>query len=388
VYVKKKYKRKKELLKNGALVVVVVALFLFVMEVRLRLTSNPDFQAQDAKEYFEYNELLGWRNKPHSKGYLATTEFNVSIKHNSIGLRDKEYSVEKPPGSRRILVFGDSFTWGSGVEQNDIFVEKLENMLPDNYEVLNFGVAGYGTDQEYLVYNSFARNFSPDIVILALYVNDFETNIVDVAYGHYKPVFVSNPDKSMSLMNVPVPPDTETKKTSKTQYKGSYLIRYVKNTYACRWIYYNVQNLLGITETEDFIGYEFEMLRKNYIRPLIEYSVSLTTSLISGFDAEVKQNNSDFVLVYIPTKIQVSEKDWRRGVLVNHLNEEDFDLDNINRKLVDFTAFSNIHYIDLTPAMRDVKGAYYDIDPHWTEKGHEIAAKQIYDWITVQGYLE
>ena len=63
-----------------------------------------------------YDPRLGWRNIP---GWEATTN-GKKLTINSRGLRDREYALAKPAGVRRVLVLGDSYTWGYGVANDEI----------------------------------------------------------------------------------------------------------------------------------------------------------------------------------------------------------------------------------------------------------------------------
>jgi lysophospholipase L1-like esterase len=103
----------------------------------------------------------------------------------------------------RILVLGDSFTWGYGVEESERFSQVLEKSL--NVEVINAGVSGYSTDQELLWYRSEGIKYDSDLVILELAGNDVgdnDHNLVSTVY--YKPRFVLE-DGQLILKGYPVP---------------------------------------------------------------------------------------------------------------------------------------------------------------------------------------
>jgi lysophospholipase L1-like esterase len=165
-----------------------------------------------------YDSTLGWRNIPNWEA--STNGRRLTI--NSKGLRDFEYSYAKPSGVRRILVLGDSFAWGYGVADDEIFTEVIEERLArdsllrgEKYEVVNTGVSGWGTDQEYLFLQREGFNYSPDIVVLAFFiVNDFENNESSIVYGLQKPVFAN---EELDLANVPVPGPSAPKRTIRTQ---------------------------------------------------------------------------------------------------------------------------------------------------------------------------
>jgi lysophospholipase L1-like esterase len=162
--------------------------------------QGPGFEVTGQK--FLYDRLLGWRNVP---GFRART-FGQPLTINSHGLRDREYTVAKPADVTRILVLGDSYTWGYGVADGDLYTEVLEERLNERvggFEVLNAGVSGWGTDQEYLWFREEGVRYEPDIVVLTFFFNDLDEVVSSTMYGAAKPVFL---DTGLALGNVPVPP--------------------------------------------------------------------------------------------------------------------------------------------------------------------------------------
>ncbi len=95
---------------------------------------------------------------------------------NSEGFRGEKVDLIKGENITRILVLGDSCTFGYGLLDNETSPHLLEKKLNSggNFEVLNFGVSDYDTDLEIerLIYHGLKWN--PDIVILAYVSNDIE----------------------------------------------------------------------------------------------------------------------------------------------------------------------------------------------------------------------
>ena len=100
---------------------------------------------------------------------------------NSNGHRDDEMPIEKPPGERRILVLGDSVTFGWGVDQGEDFPARLEALLRDQpggpWQVINAGVNGYNSQQEAAFFAAEGIRFKPDIVLLVYVRNDVDPPI-------------------------------------------------------------------------------------------------------------------------------------------------------------------------------------------------------------------
>ncbi|MFT4539586.1 MAG: lysophospholipase L1-like esterase [Planctomycetota bacterium] len=111
--------------------------------------------------------------KPGLKTIFKMADFET----NSRGLRDREYALQKPDGVYRIAVIGDSFTMGSGVPIEQVFHSVVETELnrgagERQYEVLNFGVGGYGIRDYIGVLQHQLPAYDPDLVLICLCGND------------------------------------------------------------------------------------------------------------------------------------------------------------------------------------------------------------------------
>jgi hypothetical protein len=120
------------------------------------------------------------------------------VRTNSVGFRDDEWAVEKAPGTVRIAVLGDSFVQAREVAKEERFTEILEQRLNASgglagrqVEVMNFGVAGYGTADELLVWRYEAQRYDPDIVLLAFFAgNDVINNTRALQRNANRPYFL------------------------------------------------------------------------------------------------------------------------------------------------------------------------------------------------------
>jgi hypothetical protein len=101
---------------------------------------------------------------------------------NSLGFRGNEFIERKSKNTIRIAFLGDSFTFGEGVKDHDIFTKRIEDSLnktnaTENYECLNFGVGGYNSEQSLFMLRNIVINFKPDIAILCYTLNDVEPKL-------------------------------------------------------------------------------------------------------------------------------------------------------------------------------------------------------------------
>ncbi len=122
-----------------------------------------------------YDDTLGWTFRPNSIRQAGT--FTI----NSAGIRSKrDYSMLPPPDTLRIALFGDSFTAGDDVSDDEVWGRQLEILLNESgirAEVLNFGVGAYGMGQAFLRWKKLGKSFAPDIVIFGLQPENLKRNL-------------------------------------------------------------------------------------------------------------------------------------------------------------------------------------------------------------------
>ena len=196
--------RPRALLANLALSAASIAFTLLICEVALRLLGFlPMYVSPERDRFWQYDPLLGWAHRPGQSGVFETGQFRTFVRINQSGLRDREHTLERPDERQRLLVLGDSFAWGYGVEEAERFSQQLEAAL--DIEVINAGVSGYSTDQELLWYQQAGVHYEVDLVLLVLTGNDLGDNERDLVHAiYYKPRFVFDSGR-LALTGTPVP---------------------------------------------------------------------------------------------------------------------------------------------------------------------------------------
>ncbi len=144
---------------------------------------------------YRLNLLTGWGHRSGVMSSLIAPEYRVKVQINRDGLRNEELPHERVPGRGRIMCLGDSFTFGVGVEAEQTFSKILQNRLLRDTDVINTGVTGFGTDQEYLYLTYEGKRYQPDLVVLVFYSeNDMDDNQRHSGLGYPKPYFVMGPN--------------------------------------------------------------------------------------------------------------------------------------------------------------------------------------------------
>jgi len=141
-----------------ALLVISILAGLFIGEAAVRIATRNITTTGDGKS---------WYARRHARNHPTDL--------NAWGFREREIGL-KPPGTYRIVVIGDSFTYGQGLPEQDRLTEILEvrlNSSGGGFEVLNFGRSGAETVDELALLEK-VLEIAPDYVQLQWYRNDVE----------------------------------------------------------------------------------------------------------------------------------------------------------------------------------------------------------------------
>jgi hypothetical protein len=112
---------------------------------------------------------------------------------NSLGYRDREWTWDDVAGKHKIMVLGDSFVAGYGIEaQEDRMSNQLGRLLGDDYAVMTVAISGWGTRSEMCAGAHYP--IKPDTLILAYYVNDIEEMVQELGRDEPEFDFVKIPD--------------------------------------------------------------------------------------------------------------------------------------------------------------------------------------------------
>jgi len=306
---------------------------------------------------FEYDPILGWKNRPDFSmvgkspdSFLGPVEYT----HNSKGLRDEEYPYQKPEGTYRILVLGDSFTYGDGVQRSEAFPEILESLLKKHgsFEVINTGVTGYGLTQETLYYETEGYKYEPDLVMLVFFHNDL-TDLVKEKEPP-KPQFQLVNGK-LVLRNFPYPRPSELETRDGEE----------------EWLSAGevLMQPLRFSETRALIEGAVETKAPRCLKPFNppaywEYAWQTVEAILIRLHESVEEHGSQLVVVTTPP-----HKEWM-GCWTSH-EAEVMDYICIQRR---------IPHIDLLPGFsQEGTQPYFRRDLHWNAEGHRLAAHIIYD---------
>jgi len=337
---------------NLLLAAVAVALTLALAEVASWYLLPQWAPENGSRTFWRYDERLGWSHRPGASGVHRHPDFAARVETSSQGLRDRDYPEARVPGLCRMLVLGDSFTWGFGVDREHIWHERIETRHPD-WEILNAGVAGYATDQQLLYLEARGLALRPDVVLLLFHPNDLLENAERSTSGYYKPYFELGADGALALRQVPVPPGTLPQQLDRWLHFRTYLL----------YRLYHARKFVAAAREER--AREAEAPPPPGARPAVvnKYDVdaTLTLKLLERIDERVRESGARFLLVSVPIS------DPPLGRLREGL-----------RAL-------GIAHLGLDAAFRRQRDIRFPGDPHWTPHGHAIAADAVEAFVEQQG---
>lgn len=360
------------MLKNIGLAIISIIILLLLGEAFLRIGAYKIVTFNSNAGFHQYDPDLGFIQIPNHEATFKARDFNVLIKSNSHGFRDKEYQLIKGKGIKRVIVLGDSFTWGWGVEQEEIFCEVAEREM-ENTEFINLGQNAYGTAQELLILKKHGLKFAPDLIVVAFYNNDLYEN-----YGVNKSVripYFSLEDGKLKLTHRPQPQSTTEK--IKTKLKNHFLLYHLVNHRLAllkmqRKKYVEKQRK-KYAERYGISGYFFKDDSEEIIN-----AWSITEALLKEIN---DLSNKRLLIMYIPTRLQVEDDTYQEALKLSNIDGGEIDLLRPNKLLSRISDRHGISFLDLTQYFREEYkknvSIYFEHDGHMTKEGHRLAGKKL-----------
>ena len=297
--------------------------------------NNPIFRPTDGPTKMMYHPTRGWCLQTNLDNFVYNPIF-PQVSTNSKGLRDKkEYSYENRNNKFRIVVIGDSFTFGHRVSNNETYSFLLERML-DNVEVINMGVEDYGTDQQLIYLKEEGVKYKPDLIILGFMSDSIHRNIL-LFSDFAKPRFILKSNK-LVLTNTPVPGPEAILRKDKFHLKSlDYFSIYLER----------IKDITGYTEQKE----------EKITRAIFEDITHTATSI-----------GAQVLFLYIP---------WEQDLNVI-IPEEMF--------FMNFYKPKEILWLNLKPILKKYQEEagihlWDDYTGHWNQDGHRLVAEILKEFI-------
>jgi hypothetical protein len=331
-------------------------------------------------DFYTCDPAVGWSFEPGKAGFKVDRrlEYAVHTRINSAGFHDLERSLEKPPGTERVVLLGDSMLAGMQVPLEQSLAHRLEAFLNESgagearYEVVNCATDGYGTAQAWLLYLERCRRYQPDLVLLGFFAsNDVLDNYWDArALNHPlarkcgRAYFELRDGRLARVADGPLGASASASAFPLLQ--RSYLYQ-----------------LLAPPPEPEGEGSRMRanaVFRSEYGPELLE-AWEVTRELLLALDRDVRRSGARFGVLLLPSRFEVDPA--RAGQQA----KGPMDYARPHQLLAEFLDAERLAHLDLAPGLRD--GAahpdsaplYFRRDMHWTPRGNDLAGALVARWI-------
>lgn len=392
-----------------AVVLVTVNLVgtIFLMEVGLRLVPIPGFQTYlDAiriltgqRDSYRYDPEGGMGVLIPNRTFVWSImdgQFRITTvpfpDNDSLGLRDDGLSEEAP---RKVFACGDSFTFGFGVDNDEVWHEVLESSYGGVVDI--FGLRGIGASlpEIHSRYSRYKYRFAHDTVFVGIYLGNEFAEAAACAPSTTAPA--GGVSRAAAATPAQEREDLRSRMYSFLRYH-SYTARLVKYLFLKRLIrfgYYNYDVERDVYQPAGSpfvftIDYEEDILVRTCeleYSPRMQAGVECFEESLAAFAQEVQAEGKELYAFVFPFKEQVYWEQWSGRLK----HPERYDRLRPNYIVRSALEDVGIPYYDLTADMTEIgrtRDLYWAIDSHWSPEGNRVAAELIRKWLAVRGFPE
>ncbi len=385
--------RRRDLVASITLSLAGLAIAVVGTELFLRSRVPPSFAVGEA--------TIGYVLAPDHAQIIPVVEHtngDVVRRTNNLGLRrDSDTAIDKPPGTCRILLLGDSQTEGivNNAESYAARLEHLENERDASarpVEVLNAAVSGYSPLLEYLWLRERGVRLQPDAIIVALYVgNDIaELRMRHEDFGGFGPRFtiplLARGDEGWRIE----PPGADLDPFARVDWWLQSRLR--SYTLARRVVVRPAQEVGDATahvasECAGCLQTMWQAAVAGGDPAQLDEGFAQLDYLLQRFHTAAVDLGVPLLVVVIPTKIEVegatvaASIEQAAATLGLHYDAAAFD-DAVRERMLELAAHNGLQAVDLLPALRAAANAhgrelYWNVDWHLNPEGHQVIAEQL-----------
>ncbi|MFQ5601143.1 MAG: SGNH/GDSL hydrolase family protein, partial [Candidatus Krumholzibacteriia bacterium] len=372
--------------RDTLLAITSTAFAFMAAEAMARLLWQPGGQ----QPVIRVDPVYGWALRAGTSLHSVDTDrgLDYRIRVNSLGFRDPDRSVEARSDARRVLFIGDSMTFGTGVEVGERCSDQLDARLGPGVEVLNAGVGGWGTDQEFLYLCHEGFDLKPDAVVLGMcLMNDVINNMLSHEFlgAAPKPRFVLQ-DGQLVLEPSAARPQPSSGRKLQRLLKRSRLLHYIGRhvrMLQARFhprpspstaVPYYPEDLESDTSHWTVFGVPYS--------PRFENAFRVTEALIETAWDSCRARGIPFILFAFPQKVEVDARARMEELQHHGFDPEWFDLrapyERLQR-LSERRGFPFVYPLVEFQEMHAQQPLFFEHDAHPNAAGHALAAACLED---------
>ncbi len=338
--------------------VAAVWLLLIGAELAVRQADPQEVNGWGERASLQEDPRFGWRMIPDRTTRLRWQGYDYRVSANALGFPGPLYPPERSAETLRIMTIGDAFTSAEGVDTDAAWPRLLEHDLAERegsrpVQVQNFAMTGYGPNQYAAVARAYLPVYRPDVLVVTLFVNDFDDA------GKTDHQF----QQSIGFGRTP----------------GDSLYAILTLGDLSAWAQDHLQRLIagwrGVPAPMDAVHSQLKVFR-----PQGAPADAGAQQRVRERLAELKQlaadNGARLLLLLVPANIQVCSAEAVYGP-GNHFDlrrERGFDLEQPQREFAADAAALDIQAVDLRPALLAQPCPYQVHNMHWTEAGQQRVA--------------
>jgi len=364
---------------------------LVIAELATRLSGGGEAMVSRVM-FFCFDPDAGWRCRPGiDLRFVQPGLYDVRVRCNSRGMRDREHVLAKPAGTRRILCVGDSYVWGQGVENEQTTAALLERELP-GFESINLGVAGYSAVQELVRLETDGLDYQPDWTVVFFCDNDLDSNF-ETKDGR-RPTVALRGDDVLHIEHRPVqrpwlqPLSTWIHERSRLLVEFEYCTGLLREASAQRKAAARTATT-GATRPPParhdgpVRAEEIEFSRiDRFLEPDARMDQAWRTlqQIYDEMRERCAKAGSRMLVVYVPDPSLAVASIYHGLLAQAGVPETRADWNRPAQRLAQSCAAIGVPELDLAPAFRaaqDPARLFFSPDPHWSAAGHVIAANAI-----------
>jgi hypothetical protein len=332
----------------------------------------PQFLAE-YRELWEDDDDLRERMKPGLNTIIhGNPEYPAwSIKTDSLGLGPAGFRDTLPDQPPYALVLGDSFGFGVGVAQQEIWLERLENEI--GQPIVNLSQVGASTLQEARIYARYGRQLPAQVVLWMFFQNDLKDNLRFADW--LKPEA-----NSAQAVRQPTRPCSGPAHRALKRYSLAYeLILYWRRN--CEYSAMTSTPIFRDERLSLAFCLDHDICDLDVQARMISDGWPLTRQALLETKTQTEQAGATLVIIIVPSKEQVYWDQFEQLATF----PPNFDVDQMIEPVRDFCSLNKVYCLDLTEAFRVEarrgRQLYFPIDIHWNAQGHAVAASVVREYL-------